>query len=125
MVDKKSCALRSRNGVKKVTAEKIEEAKVKMQYQKITQNSTSVELSSHLHKKLDKEYQQLLSVLDEWAERRKAWLDCKTSEMKGRINKIDRHRLKIRYKEGSKNLKARKREWELMLRNLPRLKLAG
>jgi hypothetical protein len=45
--------------------------------------------------------------------------------MKGRINKIDRHRLKIRYKEGSKDLKIRKREWELMLRNLPRLKLAG
>jgi stearoyl-CoA desaturase (delta-9 desaturase) len=112
-------------GLKKVAIEKIEEAKVKMQYQLVTQNSKSIELSAQLRIKLETEYQQLLFVLDEWAERRKAWLDCKTSKMTGRIHKMDRHRLKIRYKEGERNLKVRKREWKLMLRNLPRLELAG
>jgi stearoyl-CoA desaturase (delta-9 desaturase) len=112
-------------GLKKVAAEKIEATRVKMQYQLITQNTTSIELSAHLRTKLEKEYQQLLLVLDEWAEGRKGWLDCKTSKMAGRFNKMDRHRLKIRYKQGKKELKTRKREWELLLRNVPRLKLAG
>jgi|TARA_B100001093_G_C26801925_1_gene1003799 stearoyl-CoA desaturase (delta-9 desaturase) len=111
-------------GLKKVTAERIEAAKVKMQYQLVTQSSKNYKLSAHFQTKLEKEYQQLLLVLNEWAERRKAWLDCKAPNMTGRIHKMDRHRLKTRYKEAKRNLKARKREWELMLRNLPRIELA-
>lgn len=104
--------------LKRCNPAQIEKAKLEMQYRKATEKCERFDIPESWRLRLETEYEQLLQTLQLWTEHRQAWYEAKGKQLQESLNSLDRLQLKHGYKEVQYRLKAQKRRWQHLLRNL-------
>ncbi|MEX0962615.1 MAG: fatty acid desaturase [Pseudohongiellaceae bacterium] len=104
--------------LKRCSPAQIEKARLELQYRKATEKCELFDIPENWRLRLESEYEQLLQTLQLWSEHRQAWYEAKGKQIQQSINSLDRLQLKHGYREVQYRLKAQKRRWQHLLRNL-------
>lgn len=108
--------------LKRCNPTQIEKARLDMQYRQATEKCERFDIPESWRLRLESEYQQLLHTLQLWTEHRQAWYEAKGKQLQESLNSLDNSleqlQLKHGYREMQYRLKAQKRRWQHLLRNL-------
>lgn len=103
-------------GLKQVAPEKVEKSLVRMQLKKTTDaiRRLGPDTDEWLGR-IEREYEQLINVLNEWARCRQQWLRLKKTDL---LQKWDKTELKTRLREIESRLDLQRERWQLLTRQL-------
>jgi stearoyl-CoA desaturase (delta-9 desaturase) len=104
--------------LKRCNPAQIEKAKLEIQYQNATEECERFNVSDNWRMRLELEYEQLLQTLHLWTKHRQAWYEARGKQLKANLGSLDQLQLKHGYKEMQYRLKAQKRRWQYLLRNI-------
>ncbi len=104
--------------LKRCNPAQVEKARLELQYRKATEKCERFDIPENWRLRLESEYEQLLQTLQLWTEHRQAWYEAKGLQIQESLNSLDRLQLKHGYREMQYRLKAQKRRWQHLLRNL-------
>ena len=104
--------------LKRCTTAQIEKAKLEKQYRLAKEHCELLNIPEKWRTRLSQEYEQFLDTLQLWSEHHQAWYATKGRKIQKTIDQWDHRQLHDKYKEIQYALKAQKRRWQKMLRNL-------
>tara|TARA_B100000686_G_scaffold26863_1_gene26284 strand:+ start:362 stop:1510 length:1149 start_codon:yes stop_codon:yes gene_type:complete len=115
----RSCSLIGlTKNLKRCTTAQIEKAKLEKQYRLAKEHCELLNIPEKWRTRLSQEYEQFLDTLQLWSEHHQAWYATKGRKIQKTIDQWDHRQLHDKYKEIQYALKAQKRRWQKMLRNL-------
>ncbi len=104
--------------LKRCSIAQIEKARLELQYRNTSAKCELLNIPEKWQQRLEQEYQQFLLILQQWTEHRQAWYEYKGKQIQESLGHWDHLQLRDRYREMQFRLKAQKRRWQQMLRNL-------
>lgn len=103
-------------GLKQVAPEKVEKSLVRMQLKRTT--DAILRLGPDTDEwlgRIEREYEQLINVLNEWARCRQQWLRLKKTDL---LQKWDKTELRTRLREIESRLDLQRERWQLLTRQV-------
>ena len=102
--------------LKRCNPVKIESARLELQYQDAIEQCA--ELSEKWHLRLEQEYQEFKTTLQQWAEHRQAWYEAKGQLLQETIEHWDQLQIQDRYREMHFRLKGQRKRWQQLMQSL-------
>ena len=104
--------------LKRTSHAQIETARLNMQYRQATARIEGKQIPDQWREKLEQEYEQFLTLLNQWNDQRQAWYEAKGKRLQESLANWERMQVRDRYRELQYQLKAQKRRWREMMRAL-------
>ncbi|MCH7815203.1 MAG: fatty acid desaturase [Proteobacteria bacterium] len=104
--------------LKRCSLAQIEKAKIELQYRSAAEKCKLLNIPENWRLRLEQEYEQFLHTLQLWTEHRQAWYAAKGKQIQESLGYWDQLQLRDRYREIQYKLKAQRRRWQVLMRNL-------
>lgn len=104
--------------LKRCTLDQIERARLDMQFRDAAARCQQAGIPEGWRQHLEQEYEQFLSLLQQWSQHRQAWYEAKSEQFHETLEHWDRLHLRDAYREMQFRVKVQKQRWQELMRQL-------